>query len=56
MSCLKENIEMGILEPSMELYSNRWFKLLKKIEALRFIQDMYPTNKVTIRNKGFDPI
>ena len=47
---------MGILEPSMAPYSNRWFTVPKKSGALRFIQDMQPANKVTIRNKGFGPI
>jgi hypothetical protein len=47
---------MGILEPSMAPYSNRWFTVPKKSGALRFIQDMQPTNRVTIRNKGSGPI
>jgi hypothetical protein len=53
---LKEKIRMGILEPSMAPYSNRWFTVPKKSGALRFIQDMQPANKVTIRNKGSGPI
>ena len=53
---LKEKVRMGILEPSMAPYSNRWFTVSKKSGALRFIQDMQPTNKVTIRNKGSGPI
>ena len=52
---LKEKVRMGILEPSMAPYSNRWFTVLKKSEALRFIQDMQLANKVTIRNKGSGP-
>ena len=53
---LKEKVRMGILEPSMTPYSNRWFTVPKKFGALRFIQDMQPANKVTIRNKGSGPI
>ncbi|KAL2624278.1 hypothetical protein R1flu_008523 [Riccia fluitans] len=49
---LKEKIEMEILEPSIGPYSNRWFIVPKKSGALRFIQDMQPANKVTIRNMG----
>ena len=56
VSLLKEKMQMGILEPSMAPYSNRWFTVPKKSGALRFIQDMQPANKVTIRNKGSGPI
>jgi Integrase zinc binding domain/RNase H-like domain found in reverse transcriptase/Reverse transcriptase (RNA-dependent DNA polymerase) len=56
VSLLKEKMKMGILEPSMAPYSNRWFTVPKKSGALRFIQDMQPANKVTIRNKGSGPI
>ena len=47
---------MGILESTMALHSNRWFIVPKKSGTLRFIQDMQPTNRVTIRNKGSRPI
>ena len=47
---------MGILEPSCAPYSNKWFTVPKKNGALRFIQDMQPVNKVTIRNVGTGPI
>ena len=40
----------------MASYSNQWFTVPKKSRALQFIQDMQPTNKVTIRNKGSGPI
>ena len=53
---LKEKVRMEILEPSMALYSNRWFTVPKKSGELRFIQDMQLVNKVTIRNKGSGPI
>jgi hypothetical protein len=56
VNLLKEKMQMGILEPSMVPYSNRWFTVPKKSGALRFIQDMQPTNRVTIRNKGSGPI
>ena len=35
--------------------SNRWFTVPKKNGALRFIQDLQPVNKVTIRNAGIGP-
>ena len=47
---LKEKVEMGILEPSNAPYSNNWFTVPKKNGTLRFIQDLQPVNKVTIRN------
>ena len=52
VSLLKEKMQMGILETSMAPYSNRWFTVPKKSRALKFIQDMQPANRVTIRNKG----
>jgi hypothetical protein len=56
VNLLKEKMQMGILEPSMAPYSNRWFTITKKSGTLRFIQDMQPANRVTIRNKGSGPI
>lgn len=53
---LKEKVLMGILEPSIAPYSNRWFTVPKKSGTLRFIQDMQPANKVTIRNMGSGPV
>lgn len=53
---LNEKINMEILEPSIAPYSNRWFTVPKKNGTLRFIQDMQPVNKVTIRNMGSSPI
>ena len=50
MELLKEKVEMGVLEPSNSPYSNRWFVMPKKNDTLRFIQDLQPVNKVTIRN------
>ena len=45
-------MELGILEPSSAPYSNRWFTVPKRNRTLRFIQDLQPVNKVTIRNTG----
>jgi hypothetical protein len=56
VNLLKEKIQMGILKPSMAPYSNRWFTVPKKFGALRFIEDMQPANRITIRNKGSGPI
>jgi hypothetical protein len=47
---------MKILEPSNAPYSNRWFTVPKKDGSLKFIQDLQPLNKVTIRNAGIGPI
>jgi hypothetical protein len=49
---LKEKVKMGIFEPSSAPYSNRWFIVPKKNGSLRFIQDLQPINRVTIRNSG----
>ena len=49
MALLKEKIEMGILEPSDAPYSNKWFTVPKKNGSLRFIQDLQPVNRDTIR-------
>ncbi|KAL3676472.1 hypothetical protein R1sor_026420 [Riccia sorocarpa] len=56
IALLKEKVRMGILEPSMAPYSSRWFSVLKKSGALRFIQDLQPANRVTIRNVGTGPV
>ena len=55
MELLRKKVDMGILEPSSAPYSNRWFTVLKKNETLRFIQDLQPVNRVTIRNAGIGP-
>ena len=47
-------MELGILEPSSAPYSNRWFTVPKKNGTLRFIQNLQPVNKVTIRNIGIE--
>jgi hypothetical protein len=48
-------MEMGILELSSAPYANRWFTVQKKNGTLRFIQDLQPVNKVTIRNARIGP-
>jgi hypothetical protein len=52
---LKIKVAMEILEPLNAPYSNRWFTVPKKNGSLRFIQDLQPVNKVTIRNAGIGP-
>jgi hypothetical protein len=49
-------MQMSILEPSMAPYFNRWFTVPKKSRILRFIQDMQPANKVTIKKNWLGPI
>jgi hypothetical protein len=53
---LKEKMHMGILEPSMAPYFNYYFTVPKKSGALRFIQEMQSANRITIKNKGSEPI
>ena len=53
---LKEKLDAHILERSNAPYSNRWFTIRKKNGKLRFIQDMQPPNRVTIRNVGTGPV
>ena len=55
MELLRQKVDMGILEPSSAPYSNRWFTVPKKNGSLRFIQDLQPVNRVTIRNAGIGP-
>jgi hypothetical protein len=49
---LNEKNKMGLFKPSIVPYSNRSFTVPKKNGSLRFIQNMQPMNKVTIRNMG----
>jgi transposase InsO family protein len=53
---LKEKLANRVLERADAPYSNRWFTIRKKNGKLRFIQDMQPPNKVTIRNTGIGPV
>jgi hypothetical protein len=45
---LKEKLEARILERSNSISSNRWVTVRKKNRKLQFIQDMQPSNKITI--------
>ena len=56
MELLRQKVELGILEPLSAPYSNRWFTIPKKNGMMRFIQDLQPVNKVTIRNTGVGPL
>ncbi|KAL3687181.1 hypothetical protein R1sor_013490 [Riccia sorocarpa] len=56
IALLKEKVRMGILEPSMAPYSSSLLTVPKKSDALRFIQDLQPANRVTIRNVGTGPV
>jgi len=56
IALLQDKLDSKILERSDAPYSNRWFTVLKKNGTLRFIQDMQPPNKVTIRNVGVGPL
>jgi hypothetical protein len=53
---LKAKISSGVLEYSKSPYCNRWFMIPKKNKSLRFIQDVQPLNKVSIRNAHAPPI
>jgi hypothetical protein len=53
---LKEKVKVGTLELSIGPYYSRWFMVKKKLEALKFIQNMQLVNQVTIRNMGLGPI
>ena len=55
MELLRQKVDMGILEPSSAPYSNRWFTVPKENGTLRFIQDLQPVNRVTIRNARIRP-
>ena len=55
MELLRQKVNMGILELSSAPYSNRWFTVPKKNGTSRFIQDLQPVNRVTIRNAGIGP-
>ena len=53
---VKEKLANGMLEHSQGPYRSRYFLVLKKNpEEYRFINDMQPLNKVTIRDAGMPP-
>ncbi|MCO5580019.1 hypothetical protein L7F22_033885 [Adiantum nelumboides] len=54
---LNEKMRMGsLVQPCVPYTNKRWFTVPKKKGTLRFIQDMQPVNKVTIRDVGTRPI
>ncbi|CAM6128801.1 unnamed protein product [Calypogeia fissa] len=53
---LNKKLRARILERSDAPYSNCWFTVRKKNGSLRFIQDMQPPNRATIRNVGVGPL
>ena len=53
---VKEKLHHGILERSQGLYRSRYFLVAKKVEGQwRFINDVQPLNRVTIRDSGMPP-
>lgn len=53
---LKDRLKSGVLEPCCGPYANRWFCVKKKSGGYRFIQDLQPLNKVTIRDSAGPPV
>jgi len=56
LELLRKRIASRCVEPGIGPYANRWFTVPKKDGNLRFIQDLQPVNKVTIRNTGLAPM
>jgi hypothetical protein len=57
MVIMKEKLELGLLEPSEGPYRSRYFLVAKKQPGeYRFINDVHPLNKVTIRDAGMPPV
>jgi hypothetical protein len=55
-SHVKEKLDHGILELSQGSYRSRYFLVGKKVEGeWRFINDVQPLNRVTIRDAGMPP-
>src|SRR5205809_951120 len=53
---VKEKLTYGILEPSQGPYRSRYFLVVKKKPGdWRFINDVQPLNKVTIRDSALPP-
>ena len=52
---IKEKMKNFVAEFSHSQYGNRWFVLRKKSGTLRWIQDLQPLNKVTVRDVGTVP-
>jgi hypothetical protein len=53
---LQSKIRAGVYEPSQSSYRCKWFCVLKKNGSLRFIHDLQPLNKVSIRDAGLLPV
>ena len=56
LELLQKRITSKLLEPCSGPYANRWFTVPKKDGKLRFIQDIQPANRVTIRNSAVAPV
>jgi len=53
---VREKLELGILEFSQGPYRSRYFLVEKKVPGTyRFINDVQPLNRVTIRDSGMPP-
>src|SRR5438046_8797672 len=53
---VKEKLTYGILEPSQSPYRSRYFLVVRKKPGdWRFINDVQPLNKVTIRDSALPP-
>jgi len=52
---VREKLENGMLEFSQGPYRSRYFLVEKKDGKYRFINDVQPLNKVTIRDSGMPP-
>ena len=55
-SLVKEKLDLGLLERSQGPYRSRYFLVAKKTPgSWRFINDVQPLNRVTIRDAGMPP-
>ena len=48
-------MDTGVFEPSNSSYRNRWFTVLKKDGALRWVESLEALNAVTIAHSGVPP-
>jgi hypothetical protein len=55
MAIVKDKLELGVLEHCQGPYRSRYFLVQKKSGSWRFINDVQPLNKVTIRESGMPP-
>lgn len=56
LELLRNRMKSRVIEASTSPYSSRWFTVPKKNGKLRFIQDLQPVNRVTIRDTGTAPL